>query len=79
MLSNALQVWAFTGSLSYDRAKLRFLPVQSICYVGYSYCTACMWQSRETHIPSEMCARKRVSLMGNTHPYVIVRRQDQEN
>ena len=34
---------------------------------SYRFVLHCM-QTRETRIPSEMCARKRVSLMGNTHP-----------
>ena len=35
--------------------------------IAYRFVLHCM-QTRETRIPSEMCARKRVSLMGNTHP-----------
>ena len=34
---------------------------------SYRFVLHCM-QTRETRIPSEMCARKRVSLMGNTNP-----------
>ena len=41
------------------------LMYMSYCYISYKCCTAI----QDTHIPSEMCAGKHASLMGNTHPY----------